>query len=102
MLSDVGRRGENVPQERWEYIYKHFADLTMSEVLSWPVMAAQPDSSSKVAVTVLPQGVNSGDYVSNNVAYVVKSVMHRLGPDWCLQIFHGAGQRQEIEDALGE
>jgi hypothetical protein len=81
-------------------VYDAFVANTSSEVLRWNVTAANPNTTDRVAVIVLLQGIVS-PYIQNNVEYVVRSVSKRLGPRWALQIFHGRGQQPIISKALG-
>jgi hypothetical protein len=81
-------------------VYASFVENTSSEVLRWNVTVSNPQTTDRVAVIVLLQGL-ADPYIPNNVEYVVRSVVHRLGPRWALQIFHGKGQQENISKRLG-
>lgn len=84
---------------QWD-MYDQFVRGSMETVLGWPVLAAVPEQTDRVAVAILLEGIK-GKYIDHNAQYVIRSVMHRLGPRWALHIFHGKDRRLSLEKALG-
>jgi len=84
---------------QWD-MYDHYVRGSMPIVLSWPILPAAPESTDRVAVAILLEGIK-GRYVQHNAQYVIRSVMHRLGPRWALHIFHGNERRYSLEKSLG-
>jgi len=96
-----------VRARRSKEVFDYFVELTQPAVLNRTINIEADASWNRVAVLILPEGIQeSGGGIGRSVAYdpeyVVKSVLHNLGPKWALQIFHGPGSRAGIEEAIGD
>ena len=58
-------------------------------------IAPKGSSSDKVAVVVEPRN-------HPHLVYVVRNVMHFLGPDWKLRIYHGNLNLELVNEAIGD
>jgi hypothetical protein len=78
-------------------IFQKFVNKTLGTVSHWKVEPAQ--NTDRVAVTILQPAMP--DHIAQ-MAYVIRSNMHRLGPNWALQIFYGfEDEREDLNKAIG-
>mmetsp|Transcript_68996 Transcript_68996/g.179779 ORF Transcript_68996/g.179779 Transcript_68996/m.179779 type:complete len:311 (-) Transcript_68996:32-964(-) len=78
-------------------IFRKFMKSTSDTVSHWKVEPAQ--NTDRVAVTILQPA--TPDHIAQ-MAYVIRSNMHRLGPRWALQVFYGFDDEMEdLNEALG-
>lgn len=91
-------------------VFDYYVELTAPVVKSRTINIEQPADGEwyGVAVLLLIEGIKQPtargygiSLVGMDAEYAVKSVMHYLGPKWALQIFHGPGTKDSIEQALG-
>jgi hypothetical protein len=79
-------------------IFQKFVNSTLDTVSHWTVEPAQ--NTDRVAVTILQPA--TPEHIAQ-MAYVIRSNLHRLGPDWALQVFYGTEEeRAGLDDALGK
>jgi len=74
-----------------------FMNETRSQVLSWPVLAANTQKTDRVAVTVFQPRSRLDLY-----SYIVRWNSRMLGPNWAIQIFYGTDDdKAALDHALG-
>lgn len=79
-----------------EGVFEDFIRKTATVVNRWPVEPAR--HTDRVAVTIFQPASLLERFV-----YVIRSVSHRLGPRWGLQVFYGTdAERETLSRALGD
>jgi hypothetical protein len=79
-------------------IFQKYVNRTSDTVSHWKVEPAQ--NTDRVAVTILQPA--TPEHIAQS-AYVIRSNLHRLGPDWALQVFYGTEEeRASLNEALGK
>lgn len=78
-------------------LYRKFVATHGDEVNTWPIVAADPKTTNKLAVVALP--VLQSKYAP--IEFVTRTLMRRLGPDWALQIFYIPPVDDQVRERLG-
>lgn len=75
-------------------VFDAFVERTANLVNTWTVKAADPTTTGNAAVIA-----EARDHP--HFEWVVKNVMHMLGPTWALYVFHGAKNKDYLHNAIG-
>lgn len=75
-------------------LYQRYMDKTQAKVKTWAVDASKASKTDRTAVTIFQPARDVALF-----EYAIRTNMHRLGPQWALQIFYGSEEDKELLDA---